>query len=154
MSLHSEDNRLEDILNQLENGSKILLIQLPGNDKLRLTQTNLHICACRIEELVNLTERRFMQKTSPKDHILFTKLEEGSALLEMITQKVLEEYMGKTGAALVAESISEKPGPLKYGNVIDALQDSMGSSAELVKRAISKALYHELRSNPGALKDE
>ncbi len=154
MSLQSKDDRLEEILSQLEDGSKILLVQLPGNNKPRLTQTNLHICACRLEELISLTERRFMQKTSLKDHILFTKLEEGSALIERITQEVLEAYMGKAGAALLDNSIPEKPGPLKYGNVIDALQKSMGSSAELVKRAISRALYHELRSNPGALKDE
>ena len=154
MSLQSKDNRLEEILSQLEDGSKILLVQLPGNNKPRLTQPNLHICACRLEELVSLTERRFTLKTSPKDHILFTKLEEGSALIERITHEVLEAYMGKVGAALLDNSIPEKPGPLKYGNVIDALQNSMGSSAELVKRAISRALYHELRSNPGALKDE
>jgi len=154
LSLQSKDNRLEEILSQLEDGSKILLVQLPGNNKPRLTQTNLHICSCRLEELVSLTERRFMQKISPKDHILFTKLEEGLALIERITQEVLEAYMGKVGAALLDNSIPEKPGPLKYGNVIDALQNSMGSSAELVKRAISRALYHELRSNPGALKDE
>ena len=154
MSLQSKDNRLEEILSQIENGTKILLVQLPGNGKPRLTQTNLHICACRLEELISLTERRFIQKTSPKDHILFTKLEEGSALIERITQEVLEAYMGKVGAALFDNSLPEAPGPLKYGNVIDALQDSMGTSAELVKRAICRALYHELRSNPGALKDE
>ena len=154
MSLQLKGNRLEEILKQLENGSKILIVKLPGNNKLRLTQTNLHICAYRLEELVSLTERRFMQKTSPKDHILFTKLEEGSALLERITQEVLEEYMGKAGAALLDKSVSGEPGPLRYGNLIYALQESMGSSAELIKRGISKALYHELRSNPGALKDE
>jgi hypothetical protein len=54
----------------------------------------------------------------------------------------------------VDQRISEKTSPLKYGKVIDALQESMGSSAELIKRAISKALYRELRSNPGVLKDE
>jgi len=154
LSLQSRETRLEEILSQLEDGSEVLLIQLSGNNKPRLTQTNLHICSCRLEELVSLTERRFMQKTSPKDHILFTKLEEGSALLERITRDVLEEYMGKAGAALLDKSVSEKPGPLKYGNVVDALRESMGSSAELIKRAISKALYHELRSNPGALEDE
>ena len=154
MSLQSRETRLEEILSQLEDGSKVLLIHLPGNNEPQLTQTNLHICACRLEELVSLTERRFIQKTAPKDHILFTKLEEGSALLERITREVLEEYMGKAGASLLDRSISEKPSPLKYGNVIDALKESLGSSAELIKRAISKALYHELKSNPGALEDE
>lgn len=154
MSLQSKDNSLEDILNQVENGSEILLVQVPGNGEPRLTQTNLHICSCQLGELTSLTERRFIEKTSSKDHILFTRLEKGSAILERITQDVLEEYLGKTGAALLDKSVSEKTGPLKYGNVIDALQESMGSSAELIKRAISKALYHELRSNPGALKDE
>ena len=154
MSLQSRETRLQEILSQLEDGSKVLLIHLPGNNEPQLTQTNLHICACRLEELVSLTERRFIQKTAPKDHILFTKLEEGSALLERITREVLEEYMGKAGASLLDRSISEKPSPLKYGNVIDALKESLGSSAELIKRAISKALYHELKSNPGALEDE
>jgi len=154
LSLQSRETRLEEILSQLEDGSRVLLIQLPGDSEPRLPQTNLHICACRLEELVSLTERRFMQKTSPKDHILFTKPEKGSALLERITRDVLEEYMGKAGAALIDKRTSERPGLLKYGNVVDALRESMGSSAELVKRAISKALYHELRSNPGALEDE
>jgi len=154
LSLQSRETRLQEILSQLEDGSKVLLIHLPGNNEPQLTQTNLHICACRLEELVSLTERRFIQKTAPKDHILFTKLEEGSALLERITREVLEEYMGKAGASLLDRSISEKPSPLKYGNVIDALKESLGSSAELIKRAISKALYHELTSNPGALEDE
>jgi len=154
LSLQSRETRLQEILSQLEDGSKVLLIHLPGNNEPQLTQTNLHICACRLEELVSLTERRFIQKTAPKDHILFTKLEEGSALLERITREVLEEYMGKAGASLLDRSISEKPSPLKYGNVIDALKESLGSSAELIKRAISKALYHELKSNPGALEDE
>ena len=154
MSLQSRETRLQEILSQLEDGSKVLLIHLPGNNEPQLAQINLHICACRLEELVSLTERRFIQKTSPKDHILFTKLEEGSALLERITREVLEEYMGKAGASLLDRSISEKPSPLKYGNVIDALKESLGSSAELIKRAISKALYHELTSNPGALEDE
>jgi hypothetical protein len=154
LPLQSIKTRLEEILSQLEDGSKILLIQPPGDHKPRLAQSNLHICACRLEELVGLSERRFMQKISTKDHILFTRLEKGSALLERITLDVLEEYMGKAGAALIDKSISEKPGPLKYGNVIQALKESMGSSAELIKRAISKALYQELRSNPGALEDE
>jgi len=154
LSLQSRETRLQEILSQLEDGSKVLLIHLPGNNEPQLTQTNLHICACRLEELVSLTERRFIQKTAPKDHILFTKLEEGSALLERITREVLEEYMGKAGVSLLDRSISEKPSPLKYGNVIDALKESLGSSAELIKRAISKALYHELKSNPGALEDE
>ena len=92
--------------------------------------------------------------TSSNDQILFTELEKDSALLERITRDVLEEYMGKAGAALIDKSTSERPGPLKYGNVITALRESMGSSAELIKRAISKALYHELKSNPGALEDE
>jgi len=154
LSLQSRETRLQEILSQLEDGSKVLLIHLPGNNEPQLTQTNLHICACRLEELVSLTERRFIQKTAPKDHILFTKLEEGSALLERIAREVLEEYMGKAGVSLLDRSISEKPSPLKYGNVIDALKESLGSSAELIKRAISKALYHELKSNPGALEDE
>jgi len=154
LSLPPRETRLEEVLGQLEDGSKVLLIQLPGNNKPRLSQTNLHICTCRLEELVSLTERRFTQKTSSNDQILFTELEKGSALLERITRDVLEEYMGKAGAALIDKSTSERPGPLKYGNVITALRESMGSSAELIKRAISKALYHELKSNPGALEDE
>lgn len=154
MSLPPRETRLEEVLGQLEDGSKVLLIQLPGNNKPLLSQTNLHICTCRLEELVSLTERRFTQKTSSNDQILFTELEKGSALLERITRDVLEEYMGKAGAALIDKSTSERPGPLKYGNVITALRESMGSSAELIKRAISKALYHELKSNPGALEDE
>jgi hypothetical protein len=154
LSLPPRETRLEEVLSQLEDGSKVLLIQLPGNNKPRLSQTNLHICTCRLEELVSLTERRFTQKTSSNDQILFTKLEKGSTLLERITRDVLEECMGKAGAALIDKSTSERPGPLKYGNVITALPESMGSSAELIKRAISKALYHELKSNPGALEDE
>ncbi len=154
MSPQSKDSSLEETLNQVENGSEILLVQVPGNGEPRLTQTNLHICSCRLGELVSLTERRFIEKTSSKDHILFTRLEKGSALLERITQEVLEEYLGKTGAALLDKGIPEKPSPLRYGKVIDVLQESMGSGAELIRRAISKALYHELRSNPGALKDE
>jgi hypothetical protein len=154
LSPQPRDSSLEETLKQLENGSEILLIQVSGNGEPRLTQTNLHICSCRLGELVGLTERRFMEKAASKDHILFTRLEEGSALLERITQEVLEEYLGKTGAALLDKDVSGKPSPLRYGNVVYALQESMGTGAELIKRAISKALYHELRSNPGALKDE
>jgi len=154
LSLQSQDNSLAEILNQIENGSEILLVQVPGNGEPRLTQTNLHICACQLRELISLTEHSFTEKISSKDHILFTRLEKGSALLERITQDILKECLGRTGAALVDQRISEKTSPLKYGKVIDALQESMGSSAELIKRAISKALYRELRSNPGVLKDE
>jgi hypothetical protein len=154
LSLQSRDNGLQEILNKVENGSELLLVQVPGNGEPRLTQTNLHICACQLRELISLSERSFTEKISSKDHILFTRLEKGSALLDKITQSVLEECLGRTGAALVDQRTSEKPSPLRYGKVIDTLQESMGSGAELIKRAISKALYQELRSNPGALKDE
>ncbi len=153
MSLQPPDDVLQGILDQIENGSEILLVQVPGNGEPRLTQTNLHICASQLRELVSLSERGFTEKISSKDHIFFTRLEKGSALLEKITRGVLEECLGRTGAALVNRA-SEKTSPLMYGNVIDTLQESMGSSAELIKRAVSKALYRELRSNPGALKDE
>lgn len=154
MSLQSQDDGLQEILNQVENGSEILLVQVPGNGEPRLTKKNLHICACQLGELISLSEHSFTEKISSKDHIFFTRLENGSALLERITQDVLEDCLGRTGAALVGQRISEKTSPLRYGKVIDTLQESMGSSAELIKRAISKALYQELRSNPGALKDE
>ena len=154
MSLQPQDNGLQEILNQVENGSEILLVHVPGNCEPQLTQTNLHICACQLGELISLSERSFTEKISSKDQIFFTRLEKGSALLERITRDVLEECLGRTGAALVNQRISEKPSPLRYGKVIDTLQESMGSSAELIKRAISKALYRELRSNPGVLKDE
>ena len=154
MSLQSRDNGLQEILNQIENGSEILLVQVPGNCEPRLTQTNLHICACQLKQLTSLSERSFTEKISSKDHILFTRLEKGSALLDKITRSVLEECLGRTGSALINQTISEKPIPLRYGKVIDTLHESMGSSAELIKRGISKALYQELRSNPGALKDE
>ncbi len=154
MSLQSQDKGLQEILNQIENGSEILLIQVPGNGEPRLTQKNLHIYACQLGELISLDEHSFTEKISSKDHILFTRLEKGSALLERITQDILEECLGRTGAALVDQRISGKTSPLRYGKVSDALQESMGSSAELIKRVISKSLYRELRSNLGALKDE
>ncbi len=154
MSPEPKESSLEETLSQVENGSTILIIQVPGNGEPRPTQTNLHICSCRLGELVGLTERGFIEKTSSKDHILFTRLENGSALLDRITREVLEECLGKTGAALLYECIPEEPSPLRYGKVIDALQESMGGGAELIRRAISKALYRELRSNPGALRDE
>lgn len=154
MSLQSQDDGLQEILSQVENDSEILIVQVPGNGEPRLTQANMHICACQLGELISLSERSFIEKTSSKNHILFTRLEKGSALLERITQDVLKECLGRTGATLVGQRISEKNSPLRYGKVIDTLQESMGSGAELIKRAVSKALYHELRSNPGALKDE
>ena len=46
MSLPPRETRLEEVLGQLEDGSKVLLIQLPGNNKPLLSQTNLHICTC------------------------------------------------------------------------------------------------------------
>jgi len=154
LSLQSQYNSLQEILNQIENGSEILLIQVPGNGEPRITQTNLHICACQLDELISLNEHSFTEKISSKDHILFTRLEKGSALLDRITQDILEKCLGRAGAALVEQRIPEKTSPLRYGKVIDVLKESMGSSAEFIKRAISKSLYRELRSNPGALKDE
>lgn len=105
MSPEPKESSLEETLSQVENGSTILIIQVPGNGEPRPTQTNLHICSCRLGELVGLTERGFIEKTSSKDHILFTRLENGSALLDRITREVLEECLGKTGAALLYECI-------------------------------------------------
>ncbi|MBN2335496.1 hypothetical protein JXL21_08035 [Candidatus Bathyarchaeota archaeon] len=154
MSPQPPDGCLADALSRIENGSKILLIQLPGNNAPHLTQTNLHLCACQLESLLGLPERTFTDKVSDKDHIIFSRLQRGATLLDRITMNVLEECLGKTGAALVNTIASEGDSPLNYNRVIHALSGSMGSGVDLIKRAIAKSLYNELRSNPGALTDE
>lgn len=154
MSLQPSDGSLSKILEKIENGSRILLIQLPGNHRPQLTQSNLHLCACQLESLLRLPERRFIERVTASDHILFSQPEKGATLLDRITLGVLQECLGKPGASLVNRIASEDDPTLNYSKVIQTLSESMGSSSDLIKRAIAKSLYQELRSNPGALTDE
>ncbi|MCW4050209.1 MAG: hypothetical protein NWE89_10800 [Candidatus Bathyarchaeota archaeon] len=150
-------NDIAEILETIQKDSRVLLIQLPGNDdhyKNQLLQANLHVCAATLQCLLELPEAMFTEKLMEADVILFTRTKKGTELLTNATRKALEQCLGRTGARLIESFLDEAQGPLGHSKLIQRLSETMGASAALIQRAAAKSLYHELRSNLGELKDD
>lgn len=148
------DAEIAQLVGSLEQGSKVMLIQVDGADiKEKLLQTNLHVCAHTLDSLLTLGEAEFTERLMNADIILFTKLQKGFRLLDKVTREVIESHMGRTGATLLAQQLDHEKGPLSHHHLMARLDAIMGSGAGAIRRAVAKALYHELRSNPGALQN-
>jgi len=152
MNPDRQHDELDTVMQRMSDGTRVMIIQVPGNGISPGTRrkTNLHVCALSLESLLGLTESRFIEKMMDKDIILFTRLQKGSRLLDRITRDVLSRYLGRTAAAIIDKPDADED-PLSYGTLMTRLSDTMGTGAQLIKHAVAKALYDELRSNPGAL---
>jgi hypothetical protein len=151
MSPERQSDELDTVMQRMSKGTKVMIIQVPGNGLSPVTRrhANLQVCAISLESLLGLTEAGFIEKMMDKDIILFTRLHKGSKLLGRITRDVLSSYLGRTAAAIIEKTGEEDP--LSYSNLMSRISDTMGAGAQLIKHAVAKALYDELRSNPGAL---
>lgn len=148
------DAEIAHIIESLGQGTKVMIIQVDGADiKEKLTQINLHVCAQTLDSLLTLDETRFTEKLIDKDIILFTRLQKGCRLLDKVTREVIESHLGRTGATLLAQLQNHEKGPLSHHHLMTRLEATMGSGAGAIRRAVAKALYQELRSNPGALQN-
>ena len=147
------DAEIAQLLKQLDQGSKIMLIQVNGPETNEKLQTSLHICAHTLESLLSLSEAGFTEKLVDKDVILFTRVQKGTRLMDRVTHEVLETYLGRTGASMLDQPHSREQSPLNYRDLMNRLNETMGSGAQMIRRAIAKALYRELRSNPGVLQN-
>ncbi|MFH2112513.1 MAG: hypothetical protein ABIJ47_14790 [Candidatus Bathyarchaeota archaeon] len=154
MSPNQGDPEIAQIIESLGQGPKVMLIQVDGTDiKEKLTQTNLHVCTQTLDSLLTLDEARFTEKLMDKDVILFTRLQKGCRLLDKVTRQVIESHLGRTGATLLSQLQNHEKGPLSHHHLMTRLEATIGSGAGAIRRAVAKALYHELRSNPGALQN-
>jgi len=147
-----QSDELEAVMQRMNEGSRVMIIHVPGNGLNWAThkRDNLQVCTLIMESLLGLTEAMFIEKMMDKGIILFTRLQKGSNLLDRITRDVLSRYLGKTGAAMI-DKPDEEEDPLSYTSLMARITDTMGTGAQLIKRAVANALYDELRSNPGAL---
>lgn len=152
MNPERQHDELDAVMQRMSKGTRVMIIQVPGNglSPQAHRHTNLQVCALSLESLLGLTEARFIEKVMDKDIILFTRFQKGSRLLTRITRDVLSRYLGRTAAAMIDKPDAEED-PLSYSNLMARISDTMGTGAQLIKHAVAKTLYDELRSNPGAL---